>query len=439
METGLSLLGDNPLSSIIAFVILILVTGLMALIEIAYIAARQTVLLQLARKGDWRAKLALPMVKEPNEMLAATQLGITLAAVAGGATVVSTISLAVAAAAHRFGLNAGAALSVGILVATIVFSYFMMVFGELVPKRLAYQYAIQLTLYLAPVLKFLIIITWPFIRLLTGTTALVCRLFGIRLSEQAKYSSAELAIILEMTDDFSRDERQLTQRVLGFAQTRVREAMVPRIDFVAISGEKTIDEFIELSLETGHSRMPVYGESIVDILGILHLKEAGIHARKGERQRVISEVIHPAMSVPESASALEVFKRMRSEQVHMAIAIDEFGQVVGLVTIEDLLEEVVGEVYDESDIIRSKVIQLSDGSYLLDAGISLRDLSFALGTEFPLADDYETLGGLILDLHGDIPVAGSVVSISGWEIEVIRVLGNRIRNVKMRRLPVIAG
>jgi putative hemolysin len=435
VEPGLSLLGDDPLSSIIAFIILILVTGLMALIEIAYIAARQTVLMQLVRKGDWRAKLALPMVKEPSEMLAATQLGITLAAVAGGATVVATISLAAATAGQGMGLSTSAALSIGIIVATIIFSYFMMVFGELVPKRLAYQYAIPLTLYLAPVLKVLIIITWPFIRLLTGTTALVCRIFGLRLAEQAKYTSAELAIILEMTEDFSRDERQLTQRVLGFAQTRVRESMVPRTDFVAISGDRTVDEFIEMSLETGHSRMPVYGESIDDILGVLHLKEAGRHARKGERQRPIKEITRAAMTVPESVSALDVFKHMRGEQLHMAIVVDEFGQVVGLVTIEDLLEEVVGDVYDESDVKRSKVVKLSDDSYLLDAGISLRDLSFSLGTEFPLAKDYETLGGLILDLHGDIPVVGDKVSITGWDIEVVRVHRNRIQKAKMKRRP----
>ncbi len=430
------MLGDGLLGSIIAFIILILITGLMALIEIAYIAARQTVLIQLARKGDWRAKLALPIVKEPSEMLAAIEIGITLAAVVGGATVVSTVSLLIAGAGRGIGLNPGVATNLGILVSTVGFSYFMMVFGQLVPKRLAYQYAIPLTLYLAPVLKFLIIVTWPFIRLLTGTTALVCRMFGLKLSEQAKYSSAELAIILEMTEDFSRDERQLTQRVLGFAQTKIRESMVPRTDFVTISADNTVDEFIELSLETGHSRMPVYGENVDDIIGVLHLKEAGRHARKGERHRPIRDIVQSAMTVPESASALDVFKQMRAEQNHMAIVVDEFGQVVGLVTIEDLLEEVVGEVYDESDVIRSKIVQLSNGSFLMDAGISLRDLSFSLNAEFPLAKDYETLGGLILDLHGDIPAVGDIVSINGWEIEVARVNGNRIQKAKMKRLPV---
>jgi len=433
VEHGLSLLGDDPLSSTIAFVILILVTGLMALIEIAYIAVRQTVLLQLVRKGDWRAKMALPMVKEPSEMLAATQLGITLAAVAGGATVVTTISLAVAKALEAGGMRAGMAVSLGVIASTILFSYLVMVFGELVPKRLAYQYALPLSLYLAPVLRLLIILTWPFIRLLTGTTALLCRLFGIKLAEQAKYTSAELAIILEMTDDFSHEEKQLTQRVLGFAQTEVREAMVPRTDFVAISGERTVDEFIQLSLESGRSRMPVYGESIDDIIGVLHLKKAGIHARKGERQRKVKEIVQPPLTVPESVSALDVLTRMRAEQRHMAIVIDEFGQVVGLVTIEDLLEELVGEVYDESDIKRSKVKQLKDGSYLVDAGISLRDLSFILGAGFEASEDYETLGGLVLDAHGDIPQKGARVRVNGWEIEVMSMRGQRIRRVRMRK------
>ncbi|MCD6282541.1 HlyC/CorC family transporter [bacterium] len=434
MEHGISLLGEDPLSSTIAFIILILITALMALIEIAYIAARQSILVQLVRKGDWRAKLALPMVKEPTEMLAATQLGITLAAVAGGATVVTTISLAVARAMRSLGTSDTMAITVGVVSATVLFSYFMMVFGELVPKRLAYQFAEPLTLYLAPLLKFLIIITWPFIWLLTASTALVSRLLGIKLTEQGRYTSAELAIILEMTDDFTREEKQLAKRVLTFSQTQVREAMVPRTDFVAISGDKTVDDFIELSLQTGRSRMPVYGETPDDILGVLHLKEAGEHSRGGERHRPLREVVHPALTVPENISAHKALLQMKERQRQMAIVIDEFGQVVGLVTAEDLLEELVGEVFDESDVRRVKVKKLKDGSYLMDAGISLRDLSFSLGSEFPLADDYETLGGLIMDSHGGIPKKGTRVRVNGWEIEVMSMRSQRIRQVRMRKV-----
>lgn len=434
MEHGISLLGEDPLSLTIAFIILILVNALMALIEIAYIAVRQSAVIQLVRKGDWRAKLALPMVKEPSEMIAATQLGITLAAVAGGATVVTTISLAVARTMASLGTSDTLAITVGVIAATVLFSYFVMVFGELVPKRLAYQFAEPLTLYLAPLLKFLIIITWPFIWLLTASTALVSRLLGIKLTEQGRYSSAELAIILEMTDDFTRDEKLLAKRVLTFSQTQVREAMVPRTDFVAISGDKTVDDFIELSLQTGRSRMPVYDETPDDILGVLHLKEAGEHSRGGERHRPLREVVHPALTVPENISAHKALVQMKERQRQMAIVIDEFGQVVGLVTAEDLLEELVGEVFDESDVRRVKVKKLKDGSYLMDAGISLRDLSFSLGSEFPLADDYETLGGLIMDSHGGIPKKGTRVRVNGWEIEVMSMRNQRIRQVRMRKV-----
>ncbi len=428
------MLGGDPLSLTIAFIILILVNALMALIEIAYIAVRQSAVIQLVRKGDWRAKLALPMVKEPSEMIAATQLGITLAAVAGGATVVTTISLAVAKAMTALGTSDALAIGIGVFVATVLFSYFLMVFGELVPKRLAYQFAEPLTLYLAPLLKFLIIITWPFIWLLTASTALVSRLLGIKLTEQGRYTSAELAIILEMTDDFTREEKQLAKRVLTFSQTQVREAMVPRTDFVAISGDKTVDDFIDLSLQTGRSRMPVYGETPDDILGVLHLKEAGERARSGERRRPLREVVRSALTVPENISAHKALVQMKERQRQMAIVIDEFGQVVGLITAEDLLEELVGEVFDESDVRRIKVKKLKDGSYLMDAGISLRDLSFSLGSEFPLADDYETLGGLIMDSHGGIPKKGTRVRVNGWEIVVMSMKGQRIRQVRMRKV-----
>ncbi len=433
MEQNFSILGGSTLSSTIAFVILIFITALMALLEIAFIAVRQSALLQLSRKGNWRAKLALPLASDPSVILATAQIGITLASVIGGATVVTTASLATAKLLYSFGLGEHLSLSLGVAIATVLFAFCVMLFGELVPKRIAYQYAEPIALALAPLLKAIVTLAWPFVKLLTASTWLVCAMFGVKLKSQAKYSAAELAIILEMTEDFTREEKHIAHRVLTFAKTQVRESMVPRTDFIAISGDKTVADFIDLSLQTGRSRLPVFGEDLDDIIGILHLRDVGVLSVQGKRGTILREITEPPLTVPENAGAQEALMQMREAQRQMAIVVDEFGQVVGLVTAEDLLEELVGELYDESDVRTAKVKRLPDGTFIVDAAISLRDLSFALGTDFPLPEDYETLGGLILDLHGSIPEAGATVSVDGWDIEVMRVQGRRVRQVKMSR------
>ncbi len=433
MESGVSVLGEDPLSSIIAFVILVLITALMVAIEVAYIAVRRSAILERIKRRDRRAKLAYPHVKEPMDMLAATAIGITLASVVGGATVVATIGILVQRFGVSFGYSPASSLAIGIVIGTIIFSYVVLLFGEIIPKRLAYQFSEAVTLWTAPILRLTIILTFPFLWLLKVGASLFCKLFKIRLSEAQRYNAAELAIILEMTEDFTKDERELAKRVLKFRETEVRDAMVPRVDWVAIEGGRSIREFIDLALISGKSRLPVYGESHDEIIGIMHIKHAGALELKGAGGDSVKDHVSEALHVPESTTALSALNQMREASQQMAIVVDEFGGVVGLVTVEDLLEELVGELFDESDVRQERVKRLSDNQWLAEGGISLNDLSYALRMEFPRARDYETLSGLVMDKLGKVPTVGTRLTVNGLEVEVTRVTKRRILEVKIER------
>ncbi len=433
MESQVSVLGEDPLSSIIAFAVLVVITALMVAIEVAYIAVRRSAILERIKREDKRAKLAYPHVKEPMDMLAATAIGITLASVVGGATVVATIGVVIQKLGVNLGFSASASLTVGVIIGTFIFSYIILLFGEVLPKRLAYQYSEAITLWTAHVLRWTIILTYPFLWLLKAGANLFCKLFGIKLSEEQRFNAAELAIILQMTEDLTKEEKELTERVFRFRETEVRDAMVPRVDIVAIEGEKTISEFIDLALESGKSRLPVFGENSDEIIGILHIKHAGKIEREGFGNEPVKKYVRQALFLPESASALSALNQMRDASQQMAIAVDEFGQVVGLVTLEDLLEELVGDVFDESDVRRERVKKISDSIWLVEGTISLNDLSYALKTELPRTRDYETLSGLIIDRLGNVPTAGATLTVNGLELEVTRATKRRILEVKIER------
>ena len=437
MESGVLVVGEDPLSSPllsgIAFIILVAVTALMVAIEVAYIAVRKSAIVERLKRGDRRAKLAYPHVKEPMDMLAATAIGITVASVVGGATVVATIGAFIQKIGVSLGYSPTASITFGIFVGTVIFSYLVLLFGEILPKRLAYQYSEELTLWTAYVLRWTIIFTYPLLWLLKVGANLFCRIFRIRLSEDKRYNAAELAIILEMTEDLTKDEKELAERVLRFRETEVRHAMVSRVDWVAIDGDKSIREFIDLALESGKSRLPVYGENHDEIIGIMHIKYAGMLERQGMGSEPVKIYVRPALFLPESATALSALNQMREASQQMAIVVDEFGGVAGLVTVEDLLEELVGEVFDESDIRQERVKMLSDSSWLVEGGISLKDLSLALKTELPHTRDYETLSGLIIERLGKVPAVGARLTVNGLELEVTRATKRRILEVKIER------
>ena len=240
--------------------------------------------------------------------------------------------------------------------------------------------------------------------------------------------------MVDLTEDLTKDERDLAQRVLSFSATEVRETMVPRTDWISLGGGETVNRLIEVALETGYSRLPICGDSVDEVLGIMHIKQAGQLQREARGNEPLSQHVQPALTIPESLSAFHALTQLRDIRHQMAIVIDEFGQVVGLVTAEDLLEELVGEVFDESDRTLRKWRRVDDGSYVVDGTLSLKELSGVLGVRLPLSEDYETLGGLILDSLGRIPIEGEHLEVEGIGMEILKVDRRRIKQVRLRQV-----
>jgi len=425
--------GDAPYIALIAAVSLIALNAFFAAVEIAYVSARRSRLQELADRQDRRARLALALLDDLSGLLAAVQIAVTLIGVLAGATVVTAVGTSLGHLLHSLGWSSVSAYGLGLAIGTVAFSLLVILLGELAPKRIAYQRAEGIALAVAPVMRGLIWFIYPVIWLLARCTNGISRLLGVRTTDTRRYTQAELALVVDLTEDLTRDERELTRRVLAFTETEVRETMVPRTDWVAVGAEATLNEFIEVALRSGFSRLPIHGANVDEVVGVFHVKEASRLARDGHGNEPIARHVKPALAVPESVSGLNALTQMREARQQMAIVIDEFGQVVGLVTVEDLLEELVGEVFDESDRQPRKWRRADDGSYLVDAGIGLKELSGVLGVRLPLSEDYETLGGLILERLGRIPAEGEQLEINGVSLRVLRVERQRIRKVRIEK------
>jgi CBS domain containing-hemolysin-like protein len=229
-----------------------------------------------------------------------------------------------------------------------------------------------------------------------------------------------------------RDEREMISRVIHLSETVVREIMVPRIDMVALEASTPLPEVIRIIQRDGHSRLPVYRESVDDIVGFLYAKDLITHYDRLAQMR-LADLVRPAYFIPETKRVAELLVEMRSRRVYLAVVVDEYGGTAGMVTMEDVIEEVVGEIHDELDEEQTLVHPLGDGSYRVDAKVDLDDLNERLQVALP-ADEYDTLGGLLYGLAGKIPQPGERVEHSGLEFTVAAVRGKRITQVHVRPL-----
>ena len=229
------------------------------------------------------------------------------------------------------------------------------------------------------------------------------------------------------------NERRMIDGIIDFDETRVHEIMIPRTDMIALEANDTLADAVKLFIEQGHSRIPVYEESPDNIIGILYVKDTLKNLLDGDLSCEVRTLLRKPIFVPETIRTAEVLENMRREHIHIAIIVDEYGGVAGIVTMEDILEQIVGEIQDEYDEETPEIQKLEDGSYLVQGIISLEDLSEALGSEFE-SEDAETLGGLVLTLSGSFPEVGEVFNYNGWRIKVIELEDHRITTLNMTKI-----
>ena len=328
------------------------------------------------------------------------------------------------------------------IIVTVILALFTIVFAELVPKTLALANAERFAIALSLPIEFLARALGPLIRLLTGITSAIAGLFGARATAEAQITAEELRLIVERGGEqgiLEAEEEQMINAVIELGSRRVHEVMIPRIDIAAMPVTATFDEAISTFVEEGHSRVPVYEETVDEIVGILYAKDLlpFLRGPRPARGRSSRTLLRTPVYIPESMTVDDLLHEFQRRKVHIAIVLDEYGGTAGLVTIEDLLEEIVGEIQDEYDTEEPMVVRLSDEEARVDGRASIDELSelFDSNIEFEDEDEYDTVGGLIYHRIGGIPSPGDRVELDGLTLTVESTDGRRVGKVLVVRTP----
>ena len=422
---------------IILVIIFISLNGFFAAAEIAVVTLRRTRIKQLISEGKKNAVVLNKLREEPDKFLATIQIGVTLAvalaSAIGGAAAVEFIKPVLKDIPISFIAVSSDAISIGIVVSII--TYFTVVFGELIPKSIALSRPEAVGLMIAPVIYKFSKLATVFVQILTVSTNIILKPFGKKAFRQRAYiSEEEIKLLIEEGRErgiFEAEERELIHSVFEFTDMSTKEVMVPPTQMVTIRLNMSAEDIKTLIAEEQFSRYPVVGKDINDIRGILYAKDFQNALAKGGVD--IRKLIKPPFFIPETMKISKLLREMQKKRVHMALVIDEYGGVSGLVTMEDILEEIVGEIRDEYDI-ESPVIQLGDGTYLVDASISIRDLKEDYNIEIPESTEYETMSGFLLTTLQKIPKVGDVVEIEDKKITISEMVGQRIAKVKLEKL-----
>ncbi len=418
--------------------LLILLNGYLAGTEIAVVTARKSTIKQMAESGERNAKIFLKLKEEPDRFLATIQIGITtvgvLASAVGGAAAVKVIKPALQTIPVKIISIGAEPIAIGIIVVAI--TYFTVIFGELVPKSIALMHPETIGLWTARTIDTFSRMTTIFVKILTFSTSIVLKPFGEKpFTERAYITEEEVKMLIKEGRKhgvFEPTEEKILQSVFEFTDMSVKEVMVPGTQMVMIQIDKSVQEIFSLIEEEQFSRFPVFGKEPNDIRGILYAKEfLTTLAKTGQVD--IRKIIKPPYFIPETMKISLLLREMQKKRIHMALVVDEYGGISGLVSLEDLIEEIVGEIRDEYDT-ESPVIQLTDGTMLIDASISLRDLKEDYHVPLPESPEYETLGGFLMTALQKIPQAGDMVEIEGKRLKIVEMVGQRISKVKLEKL-----
>ncbi len=415
-------------------VLLILLNGLFSMSETAIVSARKARLQQLADEGDGRAQTALSLANNPNRFLATVQIGITLIGILTGVFGGATIAQHLAVLLNDIPLLAPYAnVAAGLVVVTLL-TYFTLIIGELAPKRLALNSAERISSTVAGPMTLLSRLTWPLVRFLGISTDAVLRLLRVQPSGEPSVTAAEIMVMVEQGADaglFERSEQDLIERVLALDERRVDSFMTPRNKIVALEITATSDEVRDKLLTSQHSRFPVVAGDLDHVLGIVRVKDILTQSLTGQAFDLAS-LLRPALFLPEVATALETLERFKQESTHVALILDEFGGIQGMITHNDVLEAIVG--YDPSQDAPAEppMVRRADGSWLVDGLTAIDDFEDALELDALREDPsrrYQTIGGLVMSRAGGVPSTGESFTWRGLRFEVVDMDGRRVDKV----------
>lgn len=399
-------------SEIFILIILILINAFFAGSEMALVSINDNKLRLLSDSGNKRAMDVQSLLSEPSRFLATIQIGITLSGFMASAYSARSFAGVITEAIYRFELpiDKNIVEMLSTVVITLILSYFTLVLGELVPKRLAIEKAEEISFLVAGPLSILSKITAPFVKLLTLSTNMITRVFGLNPhAEVENVTEEEIRMMVDVGQErgtIQEAEKVMINNIFEFDNKTVSEIMTHRTSIVALSIDTTLKEAIRLVNHEKYTRFPLYEENIDHIIGILHSKDLFQYIENGDEQNFdLRDLAREPYYVLESGRIDHLFKDMQKNKVHMAIAIDEYGGVDGIVTMEDLLEEIVGNIfdeYDEPELDIQNIIEIQEGSYIMEGTTPLDDVEDTLKVDLPI-EEYGTLSGFIIGQLGYIP------------------------------------
>ncbi|MBF2062848.1 MAG: HlyC/CorC family transporter [Calothrix sp. C42_A2020_038] len=426
-------------TEIFFILVLIIANGIFSGSEIAVVSARKFRLEQMASRGNSQARAALRLATSPNDFLSTVQIGITLIGILSGAVGGATLAQRIKPAFDTIPLLQpySEGISVGIIVTII--TYLSLVVGELVPKRMALNNPEKIVCAVAKPMRSLSFITGPFVNVLSFSTDALLNILGIRVTEEEKMTEEEIKLLIEQATElgtFEESEQEMLERVFSFGDRRIKTLMTPKFDITWLDIDAPLEELESLIRASNHSRFPVARENLDECLGILRGKHF-LSARLSGEEINVATMVQPPLYVPENMTALKVLEEFKRTGIHMALITDEYGSIQGLVTLNDLMEAIVGDITAKEDLEQPMVVKREDGSLLVDGLLSTDELKELLDQEsLPEEDteDYHTLAGFVITSLKYIPKAGDYFEWNGLRFEVMDMDGTRVDKVLIAQI-----
>ncbi len=410
------------LLELVAVGVLILLNAFFVAAEYGLVTARRTRIVELQHQGDRRARDVLRITSDPPRFIAAMQLGVTLTSLGIGA-------LGEVALSRLFDKAISTVLAV--IFAYLVLTFLHVVIGELVPKGIALGHSEGTALFVSAPVRFFFIVMRPVVWFLEGSTEVVLKWLGLKPpgADDDVLSEAELRMLVSQSTEhgeIERQEQEMLYKVFDFADKEAKDVMVPRPEVVALSIDLPPEQCLEAVMDSPFTRYPVYRESLDNVVGILHVRDLFRALRdRGMHEVKVEDIIRPAHIVPETKDLAALLAEFRRANQHMAIVVDEYGDTEGIVTLEDLLEEIVGDIEDEFDLPDESVEQIDEDTVVIDGTFPIDDFNERFKTTLP-DEDYHTMAGFVFGLLGRQPEAGDTIMHDGMRFDVLEVEGSRI-------------
>jgi putative hemolysin len=414
---------------ILLVLVVILIGGFFAGAEMALVSLREGQVRALSRRGK-SGQRAARLAQDPNRFLSAVQIGVTLATLLSGAFGADLLAGKLKTPLSKL-MSPDVASIVSLIIVTLVISFFTLIFGELAPKRLALQRPERVSLVAAPVLDRIARLATPIVWLLSRCTNLIVRLVGgDPAAGRGVMTDEELRDLVEGNQTLSADERHIVGEVFDAGKRQIREVLVPRTEVEFLPAVMLLTEAASIAVHARYSRFPVYQESYDDVIGFVHARDLLGVSEDGAEVKRVGEVCRPVKMLPISKTVLSALSEMRRDRAHLAIVIDEYGGTAGIVTLEDLVEELIGDIQDEYDVDESRPRQLPAGELEVDGLLNLDDFAELTGIDLP-EGPYETLAGYLLAALGHLPDVGESVEVLGRSLTVTELDGRRISRVRV--------